>query len=70
MDYTLCSILLVFLYGHNVYGIRYTHLPNTQKCFRDEVQAHQLHVIEFEISDSPGQRIDYEVSFSIKLNKI
>lgn len=62
MDYTLWSILVVFLLGHSAYGIRYTHLPNTQKCFRDEVQAHQLTVIEFEVSDAPGQRIDYEVS--------
>jgi len=61
MDYCLWSILLVFLFGHNVYGIQYTHHPNTQKCFKDEVQAHQLTVLEFEVSDVPGQRIDYEV---------
>lgn len=60
----LRSILLVLFFGHNVYGIRYTHLPNTQKCFRDEVQAHQLTVIEFEVSDVPGQRIDYEVIYA------
>lgn len=62
MDYALWSVLLVFLFGHNVNGIRYTHLPNTQKCFRDEVQAHQLTVIEFEVTDAPGQRLDFEVS--------
>ncbi|XP_055321812.1 transmembrane emp24 domain-containing protein bai [Sitodiplosis mosellana] len=61
MDYGLLSILLVFLFGHNVHGVRYTHHPNTQKCFKDEVQAHQLTVIEFEVSDAPGQRIDYEI---------
>lgn len=62
MDYGLWSILLVFLFGHSVHGVRYIHHPSTQKCFRDEVQAHQLTVIEFEVSDAPGQRIDYEVS--------
>lgn len=63
MDYALWSVLLVFLFGHdNVYGIRYNQHPNTQKCFRDETQAHQLTVIEFEVSDAPGQRLDYEVS--------
>ncbi|XP_031632975.1 transmembrane emp24 domain-containing protein bai [Contarinia nasturtii] len=67
MDYALWSVLLVFLFGHNnVYGIRYTHLPNTIKCFKDETQAHQLTVIEFEVSDAPGQRIDYEIRDSRK----
>jgi len=60
MDYAL-SILLLFSFAYNVYGIRYTHLPNTQKCFKDEVQAHQLTNVEFEVTDVPGQRIDYEI---------
>lgn len=63
MNYdAIWSILLVFSIGQCVNGIRYNHLPNTQKCFKDEVQAHQLTVIEFEVSDAPGQRIDYVVS--------
>lgn len=69
MNYdALWSILLVFSIGQCVHGIRYTHLPNTQKCFRDEVQAHQLTVIEFEVSDAPGQRIDYVVSTQYKIH--
>lgn len=36
--------------------------PNTQKCLKDEVQAHQLIVIEFVVSDIPGQQVDYMVS--------
>lgn len=59
---TLWTVLLVFSIGQCVYGIRYHHLPNTQKCFKDEVQAHQLTVVEFEVTDVPGQRIDYVVS--------
>lgn len=35
--------------------------PNTQKCLRDEMQAHQLVLGEYEISDAPGQKIDYVV---------
>lgn len=62
MDYTLWSVFLLFSFGYDVYGIRYTHMPNTQKCFKDEVQAHQLTNIEFEVSDVPGQRVDYEVN--------
>lgn len=69
MDFCLWSILLVFSFGHNVYGIRFTHHPNTQKCFKDEVQAHQLTVLEFEVSDVPGQRIDYEVSIGVNSDK-
>lgn len=61
MDYSLWSIVLLFSFAYNVYGIRYTHMPNTQKCFKDEVQAHQLTNVEFEVSDVPGQRIDYEI---------
>lgn len=61
MDFSLWSIVLLFSFAYNVYGIRYTHMPNTQKCFKDEVQAHQLTNVEFEVSDVPGQRIDYEI---------
>lgn len=35
--------------------------PNTQKCLRDEMQAHQLVLGEYEITDAPGQKIDYVV---------
>lgn len=35
--------------------------PNTQKCLRDEMQAHQLVVGEYETSDAPGQKLDYVV---------
>ncbi|XP_037028197.1 transmembrane emp24 domain-containing protein bai [Bradysia coprophila] len=35
--------------------------PNTQKCLRDEMQAHQLVLGEYEISDAPGQKIDYVI---------
>lgn len=56
------SILLIFSIGKCVNGIRYNHLPNTQKCFKDEAQEHQLVVIEISASDVPGQTIDYVVS--------
>lgn len=67
MNYdALWLIFVIISFGQCVYGIRYHHLPNTQKCFRDEVQAHQLTVIEFEVTDVPGQRIDYVVSIYIE----
>lgn len=42
-------------------AIRFNLEPNTQKCLRDEMQAHQLVLGEYEISDAPGQKIDYVV---------
>lgn len=41
--------------------------PNTQKCLRDEMQAHQLVLGEYEVSDAPGQKIDYVVRGPINL---
>lgn len=44
--------------------------PNTQKCLRDEMQAHQLVLGEYEISDAPGQKIDYVVRGPIQKEKL
>lgn len=45
-----------------VEGVRFNMQPNKQKCLKDEVQAHQLVVIEFEIGEQPGHQIDFIVS--------
>lgn len=58
----ILTIYLLCLFAFTVHGIRFHLQPNTQKCFRDDVQAHQLIVISLEISDAPGQQIDYVVS--------
>lgn len=42
--------------------------PNTQKCLRDEMQAHQLVLGEYEITDAPGQKIDYVVRGPIDIS--
>lgn len=36
--------------------------PNTQKCLKEDIQANQLVMGEYEVSDVPGQVIDYIVS--------
>lgn len=36
--------------------------PNTQKCLKEEMQAHQIVAGEYEVSSAPGQKIDYVVS--------
>ncbi|KAH8404998.1 hypothetical protein KR215_004169 [Drosophila sulfurigaster] len=33
--------------------------PNTQKCLKEDIQANQLVMGEYEVSDVPGQVIDY-----------
>lgn len=35
---------------------------NTQKCLKEDIQANQLVMGEYEVSDVPGQVIDYIVS--------
>lgn len=42
------------------------HLPpNTQKCLKEDIQANQLVMGEYEVSDVPGQIIDYIVGFIV-----
>lgn len=43
-------------------ALMFNLLPNAQKCLRDEMQAHQLIVGDFEVTDAPGQQINYVVS--------
>lgn len=61
MNYIVWTTFLVYLFTIDVEGIRFHLNPNKQKCLRDEVQAHQLAVIEFEIAEQPGHQIDFIV---------
>lgn len=45
-------------------ALMFNLVPNAQKCLRDEMQAHQLIVGEYEVTDAPGQHIHYVVSQS------
>lgn len=55
-------ILVVISYLCCTIGaIRFHLSPNSQKCLKDEMQANQLIVGEYEISGAPGQIVDYEV---------
>lgn len=56
---TLCLI------AYHVNAVMFHLDANTQKCLRDQVQAHQLVVMEFEVSDAPGHQIDYVVRIII-----
>ncbi|KAH8358962.1 hypothetical protein KR093_003579 [Drosophila rubida] len=40
-------------------GVMFHLTPNTQKCLKEDIQANQLVMGEYEVSDLPGQVIDY-----------
>lgn len=58
------NLLCVALFISYAQGIRFNLDPNSQKCLRDEMQAHQLVLGDYEISEAPGQTIDYVVSLN------
>lgn len=43
-------------------GIMFNLPPNTQKCLREELQQNVPVKGEYEISEAPGQKVDYIVS--------
>lgn len=59
------KVFLLFcfvLYYNTVEAIKFTLHPNTQKCLKEDIQAHQLVKGEFEVSEAPGQTVDYIVN--------
>lgn len=46
-----------------LHSVMFHLTPNTQKCLKEDIQANQLVMGEYEVSDVPGQVIDYIVSF-------
>lgn len=63
----IINTYLLCLFIYFTYGIMYNLHPNTQKCLRDEMQANQLVLGEYEVSDAPGQKIDYVVCGNLLL---
>lgn len=43
--------------------------PNSQKCLKEELQQNVPVTGEFEVSEAPGQRIDYVVSCKNELEE-
>ncbi|KAH8251631.1 hypothetical protein KR038_003097 [Drosophila bunnanda] len=52
----LCLLMACAWSSH---GVMFHLPPNTQKCLKEDIQANQLVIGEFEVSDVPGQIIDY-----------
>ncbi|KAB0803648.1 hypothetical protein PPYR_00618 [Photinus pyralis] len=53
------SLVLTFLVSVNC--IMWTQEPNSQKCLKEELQQNVLVLGEYEVSEAPGQKIDYVV---------
>lgn len=41
--------------------------PNAHKCLKEELQQNVLVTGEFEVSEAPGQKVDYVVSVVIAI---
>lgn len=59
----LFSVLISFLVS--VDCIMWNLEPGARKCLKEELQQNVPVVGEFEVSEAPGQTIDYVVSFII-----
>lgn len=57
----ICA-LTILGYICPLHGVMFHLAPNTQKCLKEDIQANQLVMGEYEVSDVPGQIIDYIVS--------
>lgn len=60
----LALIVLTFLIV-DVQSIMWYLEPNAVKCLKEEVQADVLVTGEYEVSEAPGQRVDYAVSIRL-----
>lgn len=56
------SIFLILAIGLTyVNCIMFNLHPNTQKCLKEEIQANQPVMGDYEITDAPSQKVDYIV---------
>lgn len=59
---TLClSAGLVLIYTICVQGIMWHLEPNTRKCLREELGQNVLIAGDYDVTELPGQRVDYQV---------
>uniref|UniRef100_A0A1L8DUJ1 Putative emp24/gp25l/p24 family of membrane trafficking n=1 Tax=Nyssomyia neivai TaxID=330878 RepID=A0A1L8DUJ1_9DIPT len=61
MHPTIGKLFILCICILSVHGIMFNLPPNTQKCLRDEMQPKQLVTGEYEVTDLPGQKVDYVV---------
>ncbi|KAL3288928.1 hypothetical protein HHI36_003373 [Cryptolaemus montrouzieri] len=53
--------ILLFSLFLSVNSIMFNLAPNTSKCLKDELQKNGTVIGEYEISEAPGQKVDYIV---------
>lgn len=56
----LALVVLCFM-QIQVEGIMFNLPPNSQKCLKEEIHSNVLVTGEYEVSEAPGQRVDYTV---------
>lgn len=65
----LCVFIATLLAIVKVDCIMWNLDPNTQKCLKEELEKNILVTGEFEVSEAPGQKVDYVVCISFVSSK-
>lgn len=60
-----CVLIALFCATVKVDCIMWNLEPNTQKCLKEELQKNVLVTGEFDVSEAPGQKVDYIVRSNI-----
>lgn len=61
MEHSCTLLVLVLSVLLGVEGIMFHLQPNMQKCLKEELQVDVFMSGEYEVSDAPGQHVDYVV---------
>lgn len=61
MSWLSCVVVTLLLVIVNVQGISWRMDPNGLRCLKEEMQGNVLVVGEYDISEAPGQRMDFVV---------
>ncbi|KAH0568368.1 transmembrane emp24 domain-containing protein bai isoform X2 [Cotesia glomerata] len=57
-------VVLLFIVIADVQSIMFELQPSAKKCIKEEIQAQVLITGEYQVSEAPGQRVDYVVKDS------
>ena len=68
MDGGKLTLLALILLIADVQCLMFNLEPNGNKCLKEEVQANVIVTGEYEVSDAPGQHVDYIVRNKVLLN--
>lgn len=60
-----CVVALLLIVIADVQSIMFELQPSARKCLKEEIQAQVLVSGEYQVSEAPGQRVDYVVNIII-----